>query len=170
MTYFTLHRILALINVFALLVLATDNFLLPVTPVREIYDHRSSVETRNSYRTRGYSTDYINTVSGEEFQIPANWQNSNIGLNDGDTFYVDKSAIFRQPITLYFRWNGGFGRMKMSILNNGYWGSLLALYVLIISLIHLLPWKLIKNDNLSERFIFSGTALLIVLLFFFFYH
>ena len=170
MTYFTLHRILALINVFILLVLAADDFLLPATHVREVYDFRSSFETRGNYRYHNdHTTDYINTVSGEEFQVPANWQYSNIGLNKGDTFYVDKSLLFRQPLTLFFRWQGSYAQMKMNILNNGEWGPLLALYILIVSLIQLLPWRLIKNDNLNERFIFSGSALLLVLLFFVFY-
>jgi hypothetical protein len=170
MTYFTLHRILALINVFILLALAADDFMLPVSHVREVYDFRSSFETRGGYRYHNdHSTDYINTVSGDEFQVPANWQYRNIGLNKGDTFYIDKSLLFREPLTLFFRWKGGFGKMKMNVLNNGFWGPLLALYILIVSLIQLLPWRLIRNDNLNERFIFSGTALLLVLLFFVFY-
>jgi hypothetical protein len=170
MTYFTLHRILALINIFILLLLAADEFMLPVTHVREVYDFRSSFETRGGYSYHNdHSTDYINTVSGDEFQVPANWQYSNIGLNKGDTFYVDESLLFRQPLVLFFRWKGGFGKMKMNVLNNGDWGPLLALYILIVSLIQLLPWRLIRNDNLNERFIFSGSALLLVLLFFVFY-
>jgi len=170
MTYFTLHRTLALINIFILLVLAADEFLLPPAHIREVYDFRSSFETRGNYQYHhDHTTDYINTVSGDEFQVPANWQYRNIGLNKGDTFYVDKSFLFREPLVLLFRWKGGFGLMKMNVLNNGFWGPLLALYILIVSLIQLLPWRLMRNDNLNERFIFSGTALLLVLLFFVFY-
>lgn len=60
--------------------------------------------------------------------------------------------------------------MNLTVLNNGYWGILLALYILAVSFIHLLPWTLIRNKNLNERLIFSGSAVLVVLIFFVFYH
>jgi len=172
MTYFTLHRNLALINIFILLVLTADVLMLPRMHTQEIYDHRSTYETRNSYRPYGtsHTTDYIVTVSGRELQVPADWQDRNIGLNEGDTFSLDRSFLLRQPVTLYVHWHGGITGMPMSALNNSFLIKLLELYILVVSLIQLLPWRLVKNDNWNERLIFSGAALLVVLLFFFFYH
>ncbi len=169
MTYFTLHRTLAVINLAVLLVLSVDTFLLPKTSVREIYDRRYSVDA-GGYRYHNNSSDYIKAVSGDEFQVPDSWQYKNIGLNEGDTFYVERSALFGQSINMVVHWHGDYKRLTMGFLNNNFWGRLLALYILLVSLLHLLPWQLIKNDSLNERFIFSGTALLLVLLFFFFYH
>ena len=169
MGYFTLHRILAVVNISVLLVLFADSFLLPVTRVPEIYDRRYSIDT-HGYRTRGYSTDYIKAVSGDEVQVPANWQYSNVGMNEGDSFYLYKSFLFNQSEALHFRWRGNVVRMNLTVLNNGYWGILLALYILAVSFIHLLLLTTIRNKNLNERLIFSGSAVLVVLVFFVFYH
>ena len=169
MGYFTLHRILAVVNISVLLVLFADFFLLPVTRVPEIYDRRYSIDT-HGYRTRSYSTDYIKAVSGDEVQVPANWQYSNVGMNEGDSFYLDRSFLFHQSEALHFRWQGNMVRMNLNFLNNGYWGFLLTLYILAVSFIHLLPGTPIRNKNLNERLIFAGSALLVVLVFFVFYH
>lgn len=168
--YLTLHRILALVNLFILLLLVADDFWLPVKHVREIYDWRESTETRGRSSLNHHTTEYVLTASGEKFQIPTDWENTNIGLNSGDTFYVDKSLLFRQPVTLYFHRQGSFIPIKMSVLNNNSWGVLLLIYIALVSLLQLPRRQLIKKENLNERLIFSGTALLAVMLFFFFYH
>ena len=168
MTYFTLHRTLAVINLAILLILAADTFLLPLTRVREIYDRRYSIDN-NGYRYHGHSTDYIKAVSGDEFQVPESWQYKNIGLNEGDTFDVEKSTLFRQPVDMITHRHGDYKRLTMGCLNSNFWGRLLAIYILIASLIQLLPRQLIKNDSLNEQSIFFGSALLLVLLFLFFY-
>jgi hypothetical protein len=169
-SHFT-HRILALSNLFVLLVLAADAIFLPIHHIQEIYDRRYSTRTEGyRYQLQAFSTDYIKAKSGDEFQVPPNWQNRNIGLNDGDTFYVDKSILLRQPAALYFPWKGGFARMRINVLNNGYWGRLMFFYILAVSLLHLLPRQIVKNDDWNERLIFYGTGLAVVLLFYYFYH
>ena len=171
MSYFTLHRTLAVINLFILLVLAVDTFVLPASYVREIYDRRYSNDTRSGkLGTRHFTTDYIVTATGEEFPVPDNYRNSNIGLNGGDTFYVAKGLLLRQPVTLIFRWGGGYAGIPMNFLNDGFWGPLMVILIAIVSLLQLFPRQLIRNDGLNERLIFFGTAAMAICLFFFFYH
>lgn len=63
----------------------------------------------------------------------------------------------------------GANTIGMGILRDGYYGKIMILYILAVSLIHLLPFQLIKRQNLNERLIFSGSTILLLLLFFFFY-
>ena len=168
MRYFTLHRKLAAINLFVLFVLIADNFLLPVTPIKEIYDQRYSIETHGT-RHGVYFIDYIKCVSGDEVWIPSNWQNENIGLNQGDSFYLYKSCLLRLPESLCFKWKAGFAKMNLTVLNNGYWGLILTIYILIVSLMQFLPWMPISKKY-SEQFNFLGSLFMLVLLFLVFYH
>ncbi|MBS1664134.1 MAG: hypothetical protein JST68_24025 [Bacteroidetes bacterium] len=129
MPYFTLHRTLAVISLSILLLLAADTFLLPPSHTRQIFDYRYFVESRGTYRSHThYTSDFIKTKSGEDFQIPANLEKANLNLKEGDTFYLDKS------------------------------------------LLHLLPWQVIKNNKWNERVIFFSCAVTALLIFYYFYH
>jgi len=169
MTYFSLRRILALSNMIILLILLADAFLLPATRVQEIYDRRYSTQSGNGYRSHHFSSDFIKAVSGDEVQVPSNWKRTNIGLNGGDTFYVDKSVIFNKPIRLYFPWNGGFGRMNINIFINGYGGPLLLLYIFIISALALVPHQLIRNEKAADQAVLLASFLIVVLLSLYFF-
>lgn len=171
MPYFTLHRTLAVINLSILLILAGDTYLLPHTHTRQIYDRRYTVDAKASYgTTRRYSTDYIVTKSGEEIQVPHAWQFTNIGLNDNDTFYLDKSFLFRQQQALFFHWHSGIAKMSLSVLDDNIYGTVMAVFILIASLLYLLPWTLIKNKNWNERLIFFASAVTILLTFYYFFY
>ena len=82
---------------------------------------------------------------------------------------MNKSLLLRQPVTLYFRWGKGYGKMPVSFLNDGFWGPLLFVYTAIVSLVQLLPVRVIKNDNMNTGLIVLGTFLLIVFLSAFFF-
>ena len=171
MNYFNLHRKLAVINLSVVLVLALDVFVLPVHYAKEIYDRRYSHDSRGGYRSGGdYTTDYIVTKRGYEFQVPDNWRNTNIGLNEGDTFFISRSLLLRQPIEVIFRWHDGYAGLPMNFLRNGIWGRIVFLFVVVVSLLQLFPRQLISNDGFNERLIFFGSTVLAICLFFFFYH
>jgi hypothetical protein len=170
MRYFTIHRILASSNLLILLVLVTDNFVITPKRTLEIYNYRSSVETRGSASPiSSHYSYFINTKSGDQFQLPVDGEQKNLGLNEGDTFFVDISRILRRPVRILCSTQAGVLSIRTGIINNGFSGKIMIAYILLVSLIHILPWQIIKRNNLNERLIFSGSAILLVLLFFNFY-
>lgn len=172
MTYFTVNRTLALINMSIVLILVADIFLLPSVHLQEKYDRRYSTDRASAASgnlPRRVTVDYIVAVSGDEFRVADAWRYTNLGLNEGDTFYADKSLLLRQPIALYFRRGGGYGKMPVSFLNGGWWGPLLFIFIAIVSLPQFLQVQVIKNDNTNTGLIVLGTFSLVVFLSAFFF-
>ena len=169
MKYLSIHRILALSNLFLLSLLVTDDFLITPKHSLQVFSYVSSAETRSANPALSHFSYFIVSKSGKRFQIPANEEGMDHVFNNGDTFFVDISRIFNRPVKMDFPLQKGFLSIKTGILNNGFYGKIMMIYILLVSLIHVLPVQIIKRDNLNERLIFSGTAILMVLLFFYFY-
>lgn len=161
------NRRLALVNVLILVFLCLDTFVLHPTRYLEIFERYETTETLNTEAgTHDYFTNFIHTKSGHRLREPGNSGNT---LNWGDTFYVERTNILNRPINLIYKVDHGIETIKSGTLNQGYFGTTIALFIFFVSVINLFPKAIMQRPNLNERLLFSGSAFLIVLIFLYFY-
>jgi hypothetical protein len=165
MTSSALYRLLALFNIVVLSVLVLDTYVLNQTTHLQIYDHSSSELTRTSV-TRSYWSYFIHAKSGEKYQVP---ENTNMDLSYNDSFYVNRSYLFRKPLSIIYPVGDDQYILYTGLLNSNLFSHLVAAFILVVSFINLLPITLIKGPNLREKLIFSSTSILVVLVVFYFW-
>lgn len=161
------NRRLALVNIFILVLIFLDAFILHPKRQLEIFDRYETKETLSPETgTRDHLTNFIHAKSGHKFREPSESKNT---LNSGDTFYIERSIILNRPIILLYRTSDSIKSVKCGTLNQGYFGITIVLFIFIISIINVFPKVIIHRPNLNERLLFCGTAFLIVsiLLYFF---
>ena len=159
-----LNRILAVTNILILAIICSDAFFLPPQRTTQIFDYYSSAETKSS-ETSSHWSNFIHTRSGLTLREPPNTEKF---LQPGDSFYAEKSRLFKRPLRLVYLNQTGNQQINNGSINEGGMGILLILFILIISLINTFPVTIIKRINLNERLIFSAAALLCILLLFYF--
>lgn len=162
---------LSLIGLSLLLILAADTWLIPPAHLFEIYDRGYTVDvrasgTRSGAVPRTITLDYILSTTGDKFHIPYSLRDD-YSLGENDTFYVDRSRLFRQPLTLWYPGSGGFIPLHMEVLNGIWYGQLMALYIVFAALAQFLPIIPAKNkENLS----YYSIAIAVFLVIYYFYH
>lgn len=160
-----LHKTLAILNLVITATFILDTFLLQPVLIEETFYGYSSTETRN-VGISSHWTNSIITKSGNTYREPRDTKSS---LKYGDTFKVAKSYIFQRPIQLLYTQPNGTIKINCGGLNESYFGLLIAIYIVLVSVINLSKKYIFKNRKISERLIFSATALLFLLVFIFFY-
>jgi hypothetical protein len=162
---------LSLIGLSLLLILAADTWLIPPAHLFEIYDRGYTADIRGSGTRSGaiphtITLYYILSTTGDKFHIPYELRDS-YSLGANDTFYVDRSRLFRQPLTLWYPGSHGFIPMHMEVLNGILFGQLMALYIIVAALAQFLPIIPAKNkENLS----YFSIAIAVFLFIYYFYH
>ena len=161
-----LNRGLALFNLFVITLLCFDTFILQPKRMLEICNYYSSIETRD-VAVPSHWTNFIHTKSGKKIREP---NTAPFSLESGDTFYIDKSVLFNRTIKLYYRQNGNEYRINSGAMNDRFIGLIVSAFVFQVSVLNISRRRVIKKNNLNERFVFIGTAFVGVLLFFYFFY
>mgnify|MGYP000893257588 CR=1 FL=1 len=85
-------KIFAAVNLFLILLIFADFFILPDAQVVDVYENIVEERSRTSI-TRSYTSVFIVGKSGARYQIPESYYD--LGINGSSEFYVFKSPIFR---------------------------------------------------------------------------
>lgn len=159
-----LNRMLAFTNIIVVIIICSDAFIIKPERTKQLFDFYSSVETK-SLETSSHFTNIIHTKSGLIIKEPPG---TKIYLQRGDSFYAEKSRLFKRPLHLLYINKAGSHQINNGNINEGWTGLLIISFILIVSLLNIFPAAVIIRRNLNERLIFSGTALLCIVLLFYF--
>jgi hypothetical protein len=160
-----LHKILAIINLSIIGLLIADTYLLKPIKTKEVFKWYITELTRTAPNF-SHSTNFLICNSGNKYREPSH---SPYSLNNGDTFYVNKTFLFNRPIALIYPQTNPDTIIKCGGLNESYLIRIAAVYVILVSFLSILNVALFHKINYNERLIFSGSALLCLLIFAFFY-
>ena len=163
-----LYKTIGAINMGVLLILATDTwFLQPVIKPEILYGYEY-IENDSGIDVPLDSTCFFIAKPDKKYRLPEGAPHS---VDPGDTFYVEKSHLFRTALKFRYR---NYSKEEISVkcgtLNEGIYTKIIACFVLIVSLVSLFGIKLFKNINYQERLVFSGMALTAFLIFAYFFN
>ncbi len=160
-------RVLALLNILILVVLLADTFVFQPKQQVEIFDHYKTIDALSSETgTHEYYINYIYTVSGKKIREPYKF---NYTLNPGDTFHIERSAMFNRPLNMVFKTDEKLIIASAGILNEGFMGIAVLAFIFIVSIINIFPKPFIQSHVLNKRLLYCGTSFLVVAIFFYFY-
>ena len=153
------HRVIAYLNLAGLAIMIVDSYWVSA-PVLKIVDH-DVVRTEYTYKYGTTDYLYIFSTSGDRFKVPAD---TLVTLQQGDTFYVQKSGLFHKQLSLRYPRSGKSMEVcDTGVLRRNVFGEIAAVFVFGLSIINVGARRIIADESMNERLIIGALVGMLIL-------
>lgn len=159
-------RVAAYLCLAGLAIMIIDSYCVPPATV-EIFDHEDVVPHSGSRQTIGATYDDYRLVSttGDKMWAPTD---TDMNLQAGDTFFIQRSGIFRKIVGGSFPLQGGKTRTYNSgVLRRHAFGWIMVVLVFGLSIVHVGRRKMIRDTFTDDKLIVFLVAAMGVLVAFY---